>query len=121
MSKRATVSPPWLDHMLIRWGTRSLHESGSGWYSINPMLKDGIATGRAPAEPFEMGTEDCRALDAAIDNLNPLQRAAVTRAYKPWSAASIDAKCPAAASTWCERLKSAARAIEHEMRVKAVA
>ncbi len=110
MSKRATVQPPWLDRLLIGWGLKSLH-SQRGWYSVNPMLKDRIPTGRPPSEPFELGSEDYAALDAAINALPVVQRDAVTRAYKPWTAANIDALSPAPISTWCERLKAAARTL----------
>lgn len=116
MSKRATVSPSWLDRMLVSWGLRSLHQHGGGWYSVNPMLKDGIPTGRAPAEPFELGTLDFEALGRAIDALPDLQRAAITRAYRPWTAASIDAISPAPTSTWCDRLKAASFTLHEAMR-----
>lgn len=116
MSKRATVKPDWLDRMLIGWGLKSLHTAGRGWYSINPMLKDGIPTGRAPSEPYEIGADDYRELDAAIELLTPMQKLAITRAYKPWSARAIDDAHPANASTWCERLKVAAAHIEVRMR-----
>ena len=116
MARRPTVSPPWLDRLLIGWGLKSLHEHGTGWYRINPSLKDGIASGHAPPEPFELGGEDYRALDEAIHALPLAQRAAVTRAYKPWAAASIDALEPANRQTWCERLKAAALTLESKMR-----
>lgn len=116
MSRRATVKPDWLDRMLISWGLKSLHTQGSGWYSVNPMLKDGIPSGKAPSGPYEYGAEDFRELEACIDLLTPAQKLAVTRAYKPWSAAAIDDLHPASVSTWCERLKAAARVIEAKMR-----
>lgn len=117
MSRRAIVSPPWLDRLLVGWGLKSLHEHGSGWYRINPMLKDGIPTGRPPAELYELGSEDYKALDDAINTLPLGQRAAVTRAYKPWVASAIELLEPCIrASTWCERLKSAAHTLESKMR-----
>ena len=116
MSRRATVSPPWLDRLLVGWGLRSLHQHGSGWYRVNPMLKDGIPTGRAPSEPFEMGAEDYAALDRAIAALPDHQRAAITRAYRPWTAASIDAISPAPTSTWSDRLKAASFTLAEAMR-----
>ena len=102
------MQPPWLDRLLIGWGLRSLHTSGSGWYSVNPMLKDGIATGRAPGELFELGGEDYAALERAIMDLPEPQKVAITRAYTPWTAASIDALCGVSTSTWCRRLEAAA-------------
>jgi hypothetical protein len=118
MSKRATVQPPWLDRLLIGWGLKSLHQHGKGWYSINPSLKDGIATGRPPAEPFELGGEDYAALDAAICALPDVQRAAIIRAYKPWTAPSIDALGFVPTSTWCMRLKAAAQTLAIAMQRK---
>ena len=111
MSKRATVQPPWLDRLLIGWGLRSLHQHGKGWYSVNPSLKSGIPSGRAPSEPFELGSEDYKALDAAINALPDVQRAAITRAYKPWTAASIDIVGGVDVSTWCRRLQAAAQTL----------
>lgn len=118
MSRRATVQPPWLDRLLVGWGLRSLHTNGSGWYSINPMLKDGIATGRAPGELFELGGEDYAALDRAIMELPEVQKVAVTRAYKPWTASSIDALCVVDTSTWCRRLQAAAENLTVAMQRK---
>lgn len=118
MSRRATVQPPWLDRLLIGWGLRSLHTHGKGWYSVNPMLKDGIPTGRPPAEPFEMGSEDYAELDAAINALPDVQRAAITRAYKPWTAASIDVVGGVDVSTWCRRLQAAAVTLAAAMQRK---
>lgn len=116
MSRRAIVHPPWLDRMLIGWGLKSLHLHGNGWYSINPMLKDGIPTGRPPGELFELGSEDYRALDEAINALPAVQRDAITRAYKPWTAAALDAVYLCGTSTWCERLKAAALTLQTVMR-----
>jgi hypothetical protein len=108
MSKRATVQPPWLDRLLIGWGLRSLHQHGKGWYSISPSLKSGIPSGKPPGELFELGGEDYAELDAAIRALPDVQKLAITRAYKPWTAADIDARAFAPTSTWCDRLKAAA-------------
>lgn len=108
MARRATVKPEWLDRLLVGWGLRSLNEGGNGWYSVNPMLKESIPTARGPADPFDFGTKDFDDLDAAIQALPPHQLAAITRAYKPWTAPGIDALQPAPTSTWCERLKAAA-------------
>lgn len=107
MSRRATVKPDWLDRLLVGWGLKSLNTE-NGWYKVNPMLKEAIPIARGPSDPFDFGGEDYRALDAAIQALPPHQLAAITRAYKPWTAASIDAHSPALTSTWCERLKAAA-------------
>jgi len=108
MSRRASVKPDWLDRMLVGWGLKSLHQHGNGWYRINPMLKDGIPTGRPPGELFELGGEDYKALEVAIHALPDVQRAAITRAYKPWTAHSIDALSAVDTSTWCRRLQAAA-------------
>jgi hypothetical protein len=116
MPRRSTVKPDWLDRMLIGWGCKSLHTQGRGWYSINPMLKDGIPTGRAPSEPYELGAEDFRELDRCIEALSDLHKLAITRAYKPWSARAIDEQFPCGSSTWSERLKAAASILELKMR-----
>lgn len=121
MSKRATVNPSWLDRMLVGWGLRSLHTHGSGWPKVSPMLRDGIPTGRPPSEPFEMGGEDYRALDAAIEALPMVQRVAITRAYKPWTAPGIDALGFVPTSTWCDRLHTAALTLKTAMQRKTLA
>lgn len=109
MSRRATVNPDWLDRLLVRWGLRSLDDDGGGWPSVCPMLRDGIPTGRAgSADPFNFGSEDFEALERAIQALPEPQRLAITRAYKPWTAPSIDALMPALTDTWLKRLKAAA-------------
>lgn len=116
MSRRAAVSPPWLDRLLVGWGLRSLREQGSGWYRVNPMLRDGIPSGHLPTEPFELGGEDYRAVADAVGALAAAQRSAVVRAYKPWAAASIDALEPLSRQTWCDRLKAAASVLEGKLR-----
>lgn len=108
MARRATVKPEWLDRLLVGWGLKSLNEGCNGWYSVNPMLKEAIPIAKGPGDVFDFGSEDYRALDAAIQALPAHQLAAITRAYKPWTAHSIDALQPALTSTWCERLKAAA-------------
>lgn len=121
MSRRAIVNPSWLDRLLVGWGLRSLHLHGTGWYGLCPMLRDGIPTSRPPGELYELGGEDYAALDHAINALPLVQRAAVSRAYKPWMAASIEQVELASKQTWCERLKSAALTLELAMRRKPLA
>jgi hypothetical protein len=58
-----------------------------------------------------LGGEDYAALDAAICALPDVQRAAIIRAYKPWTAPSIDALGFVPTSTWCMRLKAAAQTL----------
>src|SRR5574341_2566052 len=44
MSKQKPIEPRWLVSLLVCWARRDLHDEirGLGYYSINPMLKDGI-------------------------------------------------------------------------------
>ena len=114
MSKRATVNPRWLDCMLIGWGLASIRSSG--WYTINPMLQDGIPTGFRSREPTGLCVEDYRDLEAAIDALPLNHRCAVTRAYKPWTAQQIEQEWPARhPEVWRRWLTAAAQAIVAHM------
>jgi len=88
MSRRATVEPVWLDRMLVAWGTASIRSSG--WYSINPMLKDGIPNPARSMEPMGLTSLDFRQLESAINALPHHNKLAITRAYKPWAAREIE-------------------------------
>ena len=116
MARSARVNPPWLHSMLVRWGLRSLHLHGTGWYRISPMLRDGIPTGRLPTEPWDFGGEDYRQLEAAINAMPAGLRDAVTRAYKPWMAREIQSTTVIGPSAWSERLHQAAQMLVLHMR-----
>jgi hypothetical protein len=88
MSRRATVEPAWLDAMLVAWGRASLFRTG--WYGINPMLKDGIPTKAESFEPIGLTHLDYRDLEKAIDGLGEKHKMAVIRAYKPWTARAME-------------------------------
>jgi len=94
MSRRTLVQPRWLDCLLWNWAIRSLKvESGSiGYYTINPMLKEGIPTQATSYEPTGFNADDFEATTKAIDALPDNFRLVILRAYKPWAARAMEAE-----------------------------
>jgi hypothetical protein len=87
MSRRIRVKPAWLDDLLSGWGRKS--DRHQGWYSINPMLRDGIPTRTNALEVTGYIHMDYADLESAIGELEPKLRLAIVAAYKPWYAKVI--------------------------------
>lgn len=106
MSRRATVKPEWLDHMLVSWG-KELNRS-RGWYTVTPMLRDGIPMPAQSMEPTGLCRQDWRQLELAIEQMERWHQAAVIRAYRPWVAETLEREYPVPAKQWFLWLHEAA-------------
>jgi hypothetical protein len=82
MSKRVTVKPDWLDELLRNWGRKS--DRQNGWYSISPMLADGIPGRTHSLEVGGYVHADYQDLERAINSLELKYRLSVIGAFKPW-------------------------------------
>lgn len=111
MSKRATIQPLWLDAMFVGWGLSALR-SNRGWYSVNPMLKDGIPMPARSMEPQGLCFADWSDLQKAIDALPLNHQCALIRCYRPWTAKTMEQEWPGTSPTsWHRWLNAAAASV----------
>ena len=118
MSKRAIVKPDWLDRMLCRWGVQRV--ANLGYAGVSPMFKERTGQSAQALDPTGYSREDFRELEAAIDLLPPQQQAAVIRAYRPWTAPTMEDKFPCTSpTTWHRWLTSAAATLALKLQIEA--
>lgn len=123
MPRKPELEPRWLVGLLHQWAMRDLYGSmkGLGYYSVNPMLKDGIPTQARSYEPTGYSHEDFRELElvmtgmAAADEYK-FEILAVMRYVKPWKAAEIDRENPRETRLWLRDLKNGLASIDSKMR-----
>src|SRR5574341_477100 len=117
MSKQKPIEPRWLVSLLVCWARRDLHDEirGLGYYSINPMLKDGIPGRVRSYEPAGYSGQDYTDLEQCLKQLKPRQLLAVLRYCKPWKAADIDAEYRLDADTWMHHLRNGMEALARLM------
>ena len=123
MSRKPELEPRWLIGLLNQWAIRSTHAGsrGLGYYTTNPMLRDGIPGRVRSYEPT--GYSDVDFLDAqrAVDELDIMRRLAVMRYFKPWSRNAIDAEMQRDNDTWMYHLKLALAVLAAELDRKRLA
>lgn len=90
MARRAVVRPDWLDSMLWQWGLRALRGAGLGYPTVCPMLKEGIPQQARSFEPEGLCDQDFAQLEGAVAALEHKHQMAVIRAYRPWTAKTIE-------------------------------
>jgi hypothetical protein len=123
MPRKPELEPRWLVGLLHQWAMRELYGStkGLGYYSVNPMLKDGIPTQARSYEPTGYSHEDFRELEAAMKEMAQAEEykmevLAVLRFAKPWKAADIDQANPRETRLWLRDLKNGLATIDAKMR-----
>jgi hypothetical protein len=94
---------------------------GLGYYSVNPMLKDGIPTPARSYEPTGYSHEDFRELEAAMTGMAQAEEykyeiLAVLRYVKPWKAKAIDEEHQRETRLWLRDLKNGLATIDAKMR-----
>jgi len=117
MARKPQLHPAWLVGRLHQWAMRELHNQtrGIGWYSISPMLKEGIPTQATSFEPTGYGGQDFTNLEAAMSQIPPKHLLAVLRYVKPWLARDIDQEWGYSTDTWLRYLKAALADLDGEM------
>lgn len=97
MSKRSFIEPRWLDCLLHAWAMRSISGQSSplGYPSVSSMFKERVQFKQGSREPFELTADDFNDVSLAVAELSHKHRLAITRAYKPWTVASINAEMAA--------------------------
>jgi hypothetical protein len=117
MAKTPALEPRWLVGLLNLWAVRSLHSQtkGLGYYTENPMLKDGIRGQCRSYEPTGYSDVDYLDADAAINELDLMRRLAVMRYFKPWARANIDAEMQRDDGTWLYHLRRALDILAREL------
>ena len=119
MARKPDLEPRWLVGLLNAVALRSLNEQtrSVGWYTVNPMLRDGIPKRGRSYEPTGYSDGDHK---AALDALNllPMRRLlAVARYFKPWAKQAIEAEHQWSDDTWMRELKAAMATLETELRL----
>jgi hypothetical protein len=93
MAKRSFIEPHWLDRLLHSWALHSIRSGGPlGYPSVSPMFMGRVQIKKGSREPFELNQDDYNDVSIAVAELAHKHRLAITRAYKPWAAASINAE-----------------------------
>lgn len=102
MSRAPQLEPAWLIGLLIAWSRRETRDSGLGYYTINPMLRDGIPCQARSYEPTGYGGTELDAIGRAVNQLRLMRKLAVMRYCRPWMAGAIDRELERvfAADTW---------------------
>lgn len=123
MPRKPELEPRWLVGLLHQWAMRELYGStkGLGYYSVNPMLKDGIPTQARSYEPTGYSHEDFRELEVALKEMMVAEELkyeflAVMRYVKPWKARVIDDEHPRETRFWLRDLKNGLATIDAKMR-----
>ncbi len=108
MPRQAQLEPRWLVGLLVAWGRHKRREStGSlGYYSVNPMLKDGIRGQAQSHEPMGYGAGDFRDLEKAMQLLDKPRLAAVVRYTLPEKARAFDEEWGYSTDSWLRLLKA---------------
>jgi hypothetical protein len=78
--------------MLWRWGQSCVRRESKmiGWYTICPMLKEGIPQQARSYEPTGVAPWEHDQLEAAIARLEEKHALILIRAYRPWQAREVE-------------------------------
>lgn len=109
MSRPPQLEPAWLIGLLLAWSRRETRNSGLGFYTVSPMLRDGIPTPARSYEPTGYGGAELEAVGHAVMALRLMRRLAVLRYLRPWMANAIDAEIERVldTDTWMYHLRGA--------------
>lgn len=109
MPRQPDLQPLWLVSLLVNWGrhVRRRELGGLGYYSVNPMLKDGIATPARSYDPTGYTDGDWRSVDQTILKLQPVHQVAIIRYVMPEKAVAIQAEWGYSSDSWLRHLRSA--------------
>jgi len=118
MSRAPQLEPAWLIGLLLAWSRRETAANGLGFYSVNPMLRDGIPCQARSYEPMGYGGAEVDAAGRAVAELNLMHRIAIMRYLRPWMIPAFDRELEYTASTryWLATLRGALRILEGELR-----
>lgn len=121
MARKPNLGPDWLTDMLVQWGKYQLRGQSKclGYYTVNPMLRDGIPQPARSHEPTGYSEQDFSQLEAAVGLLPTEQQLAIARYCMPWRIRMIDEANPAHQTTWLYRLKQGLAVVAAAMERKA--
>ena len=117
MARKPELHPAWLVGLLHQWAMRELHcqTKGIGWYSINPMLKEGIPVRAESYEPTGYSGQDYAKLEAAMRQIPEHHLLAVVRYVMPWRARAMDHEWGYSTDTWLRYLKAGLADLDSKM------
>jgi hypothetical protein len=96
---------------------RELHGQtrGIGWYSINPMLKEGIPVRAESFEPTGYSGQDFDRLEQAMRQIQDKHLLAVVRYVMPWRARAMDEEWGFSTDSWLRYLKAGLIDLDEKM------
>jgi hypothetical protein len=108
MARKPELHPAWLVGLLHQWASRRRAEESRtvGWYSINPMLKEGIPVRAESYEPTGYSGHDFKNLEAAMQAIDSRYAIAVIRYVRPEKARGFDVEYGYSADTWLRYLRA---------------
>lgn len=121
MSRPPQLGPAWLIGLLMAWSRRETRDSGLGFYTVSPMLRDGIPTQARSYEPTGYGGAELDSIGVAVKTLRKMHWLAVMRYLRPWRAEAVeralrdDGETPPISSEWLKLLREALLVLELEM------
>lgn len=117
MARKPELHPAWLVGLLHQWAMRELHgqTKSIGWYSINPMLKEGIPVRAESYEPTGYSGQDFKRLEDAMRGIPPRHLLAVVRYVMPWRAKALNHEWGLSTDTWLRYLKAGLVDLDEKM------
>jgi len=117
MARKPELQPAWLVGLLHQWAMRELHGQtrGIGWYSINPMLKEGIPVRAESFEPTGYSGQDFDRLEQAMRQIQDKHLLAVVRYVMPWRARAMDEEWGFSTDSWLRYLKAGLIDLDEKM------
>lgn len=117
MPRKPELHPAWLVGLLHQWASRRRAEESRsiGWYSINPMLKEGIPVRAESYEPTGYSGHDFTQLTNAMQLIDKRYLVAVVRYVRPERARGLDAEYGYSTDTWLRYLKAGLADLDAKM------
>ena len=108
MPRRPELHPAWLVGLLHQWASRRRAEESRsvGWYSVSPMLKEGIPVRAESYEPTGYSGYDFKNLESAMESIDSRYAIAVVRYVRPEKARGFDMEYGYSTDTWLRYLKA---------------
>lgn len=117
MPRQPELHPAWLVGLLHQWASRRRAEESRtvGWYSINPMLKEGIPVRAESYEPTGYSGYDFKQLEMAMMAIDSRHAIAVIRYVRPEKARGFDIEYGYSTDTWLRYLKAGLVGLDAKM------
>jgi hypothetical protein len=117
MARQPSLGPSWLVGLLSDWARRELGQMtrGLGYYTSNPMLRDGIPVRATSYEPTGYSDVDVEQVTLAVDELETMQKMSVMRYFKPWTRNAINNEIALPEIMWKHLLDAAMAILDRKL------